>query len=662
MPEGQMILRRLGHASRRLRAQSVLWAVSAGGALFAALVVLGIGAIAAAISASALAAVITARASGRWTRTAAALAIESRDRSLENLAVTAAELLERPRPMRAEIRAEILRQAGDRLAGVQLQTSVPLARPALVCAAVILGCVGVVWGAAQREAPNVIGVANREGAPRASIAAIHVRIVPPAYSGRPVENIDDPIQVSVLAGSTVRIEVISNATAISVGEDSPPFSLVKSGDRFVAEWVADRPVSVSLRAVTSEEAARFLSVVTIADGPPAVRIRTPGKDLVVTPSAGPIDLVVDTSDDLGLLSLVLKFTRASGGGESVTFSEGELPLAITRDDERRWTGTSRWAIGRLRLADGDVLVYRAVARDRNPNGAPVQSESFAIEVGRNAGAAESGFAIPSEEKKYAISQQMVIYKTEQLIANRGAHAADWLDQNRLLAIEQRMVRAEIVFLGGGEVQDEEVEAAASDEVTEGRLQNAGRAEMLRAINAMSRAEGRLNEGKAVEALAFERAALKSLELAFDRRRYFLRTLSERGRIDPARRLTGNLRDARSWSRDVARVSDDTAGERERIVMRELAAALTGETRQDAQLATHVTALDPSSAELRQAAVAIARATVETRRAAIEAAMRALVTRVRTRLSSPANVDLPADPLRGRLADQLQQARSGQVPR
>jgi hypothetical protein len=661
LPEGE-ILRRLGSASIRLRAQSVLWAASAGGALFAALVVLGLGAIAAAASSFALAAVIVMRGSGGWTRAAAARVIESTDPSLENLAVTAAELLERPRPIRADIRAEILRQADERLAGVRLQFAVPLARPAVVCAAVMFGCVAAVWGAAQRQVPGAIRAAGTQGQQPASIAAIHVRIVPPVYSSRPVESIDDPIQVSVLAGSTVTIEVISNATAISVDGDSPPFSLVRSDDRFVAEWVANRPIGVSLRAAASEEAARFLSVFTIEDGPPAVRIRTPGKDLVVTPATGPVDLVVDTSDDLGLSSLVLKFTRASGGGESVTFTEGELPLTITRDDDRRWTGTARWAIGGLKLADGDVLVYRAVARDRNPNGAPVQSESFVIEVGRSAGAAESGFAIPAEEKKYAISQQMVIYKTEQLIANRGAHAADWLDQNRLLAIEQRMVRAEIVFLGGGEVEDEEVEAAASDELTEGRLQNAGRAEMLRAINAMSRAERQLNDGKAVEALVFEHAALKSLELAFDRRRYFLRTLSERGRIDPARRLTGTLRDARSWSRDVAQVPEDSLKERERLVMRELASALTGEAARDAQLAAHLTALDASSPELRQAAVEIARATVDTRRAAIEAAMRALSARARARLSSPADINLPTDALRGRLADELPQARSGRVPR
>ena len=111
-------------------------------------------------------------------------------------------------------------------------------------------------------------------------------------------------------------------------------------------------------------------------------------------------------------------------------------------------------------------------------------------------------------------------------------------------MEQRMVRAEVVFLGGGEIEDEVEEAAHSHELAEGRLENRGRAEMLRAINFMSRAEAQLNDGRADEALAFERQALASLERALDRRRYFLRTLPDRSRIDATRRLTGDRRDAR----------------------------------------------------------------------------------------------------------------------
>ena len=99
--------------------------------------------------------------------------------------------------------------------------------------------------------------------------------------------------------------------------------------------------------------------------------------------------------------------------------------------------------------------------------------------------------------------------------------------------------------------------------------------MLRAINAMSRAEAQLNDGRALEALVFEREALASLERALDRRRYFLRTLPDRSRIDATRRLTGERREARSWTRDRYATPSPRSLEAQRLVMRELGPRAAG---------------------------------------------------------------------------------------
>ena len=201
-------------------------------------------------------------------------------------------------------------------------------------------------------------------------------------------------------------------------------------------------------------------------------------------------------------SLALRFTKASGGGENLSFTEGEIPLRLDRRSDQQWNAQASLALESLKLTDGDIVVYRAIARDINPAGSPVQSEQYLIEIGKSFQIADAGFSLPTEEKKYAISQQMVIYKTEQLLKSRprlrqgsGAAGPEFLDESRGIAVEQRMVRAEVVFLGGGEIEDELEEAAKSDELVEGRLQNTGRAEMLRAINAMSRAEAQLNDGR-----------------------------------------------------------------------------------------------------------------------------------------------------------------------
>ena len=267
-------------------------------------------------------------------------------------------------------------------------------------------------------------------------------VSPPAYTRRPAEVFDEPVQISVIAGSRVRIDTQRGT---------------------FREWVASVSEGIEIRTAPDAE-ARFLSVIVVADAAPSLRVVSPGKDTAFATPVGQVPITIESSDDLGLATVTLHFTKASGGGENLAFTEGNLPLAVERQNERQWVGRGNLALETLGLADGDIVVYRAIARDTNPNGSPVQSEQYLIEIGRTAQIADAGFSLPTEEKKYAISQQMVIYKTEQLLKDsarlrQGVGDASSLEQSRFIAIEQRMVRAEVVFLGGGEVEDEVEEAA-----------------------------------------------------------------------------------------------------------------------------------------------------------------------------------------------------------
>src|SRR4029079_11226115 len=84
------------------------------------------------------------------------------------------------------------------------------------------------------------------------------------------------------------------------------------------------------------------------------------------------------------------------------------------------------------------------------------------------------------------SQQMVIVKTERLIARRASMApADFADESQQLAAEQRKVCAECVFMLGGELADapevaasmtdinEEEEAGRESDILAGHEANAG---------------------------------------------------------------------------------------------------------------------------------------------------------------------------------------------
>jgi hypothetical protein len=626
----------VAQVQRRLRQRSAAASIAVGGLLYAGVFVflLMIGgvskasALTVALLAGLLGALVMALRSGVSLATAAQW-IERAQPDLDNLIVTAAEIQTRPRPLRAEIRDEILRQASDRAAAVDVRKIVPLVHSCVSAGLVIAGAVFV----GQLDSTSY---SLRPRSPLAAVVAgagpgsFEVRLTPPSYTRRKVEVLTDPLQVSVIAGTRIQIP--------AAGRD----------------WIATESAAVELRTGT-DASPKFLSVIVTPDQPPNIRVVAPGKDAAYATPTGALDVTIQTTDDIGLASLSLRFTKASGGGENVAFTEGELPLRIERRGEQHWNARAELVLQSLGLADGDVLVYCAIARDTNPQGSPVQSEQYLIEIGKNAEIADAGFALPTEERKYAISQQMVIFKTERLIAERLKHPADWLEQTRMIAMEQRMVRAEVVFLGGGEVEDEVEEAAKSDELIEGRLQNAGRAEMLRAINAMSRAEAQLNDGRAQEALVFEREALASLERALDRRRYFLRTLPDRSRIDTGRRLTGERRDARSWDRAAAAAAAPASLDTQRQLMRTLAegAQIT------ASLAARVAALDPESSSLQKAAVALASATTDAAREdARQQAMGAIAAHALGAVPSTSSIDVRSSPLSGRQATVL----SGSRPR
>jgi len=161
------------------------------------------------------------------------------------------------------------------------------------------------------------------------------------------------------------------------------------------------------------------------------------------------------------------------------------------------------------------------------------------------------FSLPEPEQRYALSQRMIIQLTERLLERRTRmNPAEYTREAQGLAVQQRRVRAEFVFLMGGEVVDEVEEAAHSHEVEAGRLDNSGQQELLEAVRQMAQAEQQLTDADLGEALPYEYRALNALQAAFGKARYFMRTLPTKVAIDVTRRGTGDLglADPSAWQR------------------------------------------------------------------------------------------------------------------
>jgi hypothetical protein len=519
------------------------------------------------------------------------------------------------------MRSLVFHQAASRTRTLDVSSVLPGQRLALITLVSAVTWGTLLWvmtpsGVVTREriASSISRVTSSGG-----IRDVRMTIRPPAYSGLAPTTLSNPDRIEALRGSRVQLDVESSIPLeVIQGNDTLPLREVDGVHR--ADLLVRENGFVVVRAtgndVTSER--RLIGVTAIDDHQPIVRVTRPGRDLFLLDSTANIDVAVEASDDLRLASLRLRYTKVSGSGERFTFTEGEIPIAIQRASQSQWSARGQLRLQQLGLARGDMVVYRAVATDARPGVAPQESDAFIIEIIGVGGDAAAGFSIDPEQDRYAVSQQMVILKTERLLARKAQMTAEaLLDASRELSVEQRRVRAEFVFMMGGELAeeitadnsmgdlDETHEAESESDLSAGRMANRGRTALLAAIRAMSRAATALNVAELERGLVHGRTAVRELESAFSRTRYLLRAFTEREELDLARRLTGNLEEARSSQRSVL-IPDDDASRQLRLTLDRLAAG-TPASSELAMAAEHLLAVDPSSSELQAVSMQLSRA-------------------------------------------------------
>ena len=594
-PESATLSDFLARAARRVR----LIAAAEGAAIGLALA-FAIGAVAIIASgrdaAGAVFAVIAAIAgilAGSWWAVARAPAaahlVERRAPQCRNIVLTAAELLASPRSVPAAIRARILDEAASMVRTLDLAVLFPARRAALALGATVLS-----WFAASgavllfpQPVPGASPFADPSSAAPA-IAGIEATITPPAYTGRAPEQVNEPTRIEALAGSRIRVTVRARASVVTLETITGRDTLIRDGAVFTGEVVADADgyIAIEATAASGQGGRRLIGVTASPDRSPSVRITAPGRDLTLADGGRTIDVAVEATDDIGLGALALTFTHVSGSGEQHAFRDGVVPLVIARASAAAWRARGALRLDTLRLEPGDMVVYRAAARDRRPDAPAAESDAFIVEIAAPGDIPAEGFS-SDDDDRYALSQQMVLVKTERLIARAASLPPDSLSSEAaLIAAEQRSVRAEFVFMMGGELAEEIVAEASMDDLDEaahaelddeaiaGRLVNRGRIELLRAIRSMSRAHAALLEVDLARARAEERNAIDQLQQAFARTRYILRALTLRERLDLDRRLTGDLAGVGRATRPAV---DAAASSRVVALRRSLAevAALTG---------------------------------------------------------------------------------------
>jgi hypothetical protein len=512
---------------------------------------------------------------GHRTLRAAADRLERALPESRNVIFTAVELTRHPERAPAWMRSRVFDDAGRMIAGLEPSGIISIRARTAACALAAAVAIAALFSVDRRTPPTSGSVPSdvSQSATHGGQLAIVVTLEPPSHAGLPAGAMTQPRRINAVEATrlTVRISGPAEPSRIRFGNSA------LRGRSEAGTTIAQMTLRESgYLAIESAHRSVLIPVAVTPDRAPAVKIEKPGRDLLIPRAASAVAVEAIATDDFGLDMLALRYTKVSGSGEQFEFVEGELPLAIARHDRRSWSGRGALPLSRLGLEAGDSLVYRVVARDARP-GDPglASSETFFVEIAAPGQSPLEGFEMPPDRERHALSQQMIVVKIRRLREQQRAMAREELEQRTgAIGAEQRAVRANFVFLMGGHVEDEEEEAEQSHEVQEGRLENTSGREISRAIGHMTRVEQTLAAVDTATALEQARLAVDALQRAFGRNRYILRTLPVASRINPSRRLTGTLEEARDSTRQIPTVSDPKAD-----AIRELLASIVANAEQ-----------------------------------------------------------------------------------
>ena len=354
-------------------------------------------------------------------------------------------------------------------------------------------------------------------------------VTPPAYARQRATRVENPTSIAALVGS---------------------------GIRFTGSWNAETtmPPQPTVFRLQGSAGQRIVALEPRADSAPHVVLELPARDTVVRSARGRLALQASARDDIGIVSGQFEIIISSGSGESFKFRSALLGRA-SANGARDLRLATTLDLDSLKLAPGDIVHLRAIARDANPQpGAEAgSSETRTLRVFRP-GEADSSVidaAPPPEVGKSELSQRMLIILTERLVARMQRLSRDVVRrESGSIAQEQARLRkrvGQIIFhrLTGEEGDEHDADQAMADTVSPGEallraaeaaagIETLEHAEgedspiigvnrpLLEAFNAMWEAERRLGIVEPRQALPFMRAALDAIQKARAAERLYLR--------------------------------------------------------------------------------------------------------------------------------------------
>ena len=345
---------------------------------------------------------------------------------------------------------------------------------------------------------------------------LEVEVEPPAYSGRPVQRLEDGGDLAVLAGTTVRVRAhptVPVAAGKVIVDGTGEVALEEEDGVLVGEFRVQDPGFYRVELEDGEGRVHRGSpdyvIDVLEDLPPQVTLTQPARDLRAT-SVEEVYLEARATDDHGVAALDLVIAVNGGPPDTVSLLRGSG--APTPEVSAGHTVfLEEWD-----LEPGDLVSYHARALDNGPGAGDreARTDLFFIQIrpfsqefrqadeapaGMQGGGGDGGEMSGQLSRR----QREIVTATFNVDRDRGRYGAGELEENlATIALAQERLRDEVSTLArrmeerGTLDSDPEMRQVAE--------------ELPQAADAMTEALGELREGRAQDALPPEQRALQHL--------------------------------------------------------------------------------------------------------------------------------------------------------
>ena len=337
----------------------------------------------------------------------------------------------------------------------------------------------------------------------------------PAYTGLPVQRVEDGGDIAALRGTRVRVTVTptlapAGAALVVGGRDtvalSPEANGALAGEITVTKASSYRVVFRTAAAGTIPGSGNY-AIDALSDQPPVVRFKQPAHDVQVTP-VEEVFTEAEAQDDYGVARLDLVY-RVNGGAEQT------LPLGQGAGSHKAGVGTHTFELEGRGLKPGDLLAYYARAREADHVGGAQQASSdiYFMQVrpfdrSYKAADAQGGGASGQNASAGALSQREreIVGGTFNLIRDSASYSESAYRENpATLALAQGKLREGVATLVS-RIKGRGIIGMDSTFATVAEALNA-------AFQQMQQAERRLGERTPKDALPPEQAALQQVQRA-----------------------------------------------------------------------------------------------------------------------------------------------------